>query len=111
MLELLSISVVNYGRDVLAGGPRRRKVPEIPAEQGLVVEDAASGFCGAVVGFEHGNVVLEDRHGKRRVFPLRPAGFHHEGRLVTLRRPAAAARSTTSRSASGSVRVEGMRAR
>jgi len=28
--------------DVLAG-PRRKKVPEVPAEPGLVVEDPASG--------------------------------------------------------------------
>ena len=42
-----------YGRDVLAQ-PRRRgpQVPVVVAERGLVVEDAASGYCGAVVGFE-----------------------------------------------------------
>lgn len=59
-----------YGEDVLAGDWRRRKVtPEVDAEPDLVVEDAESGFCGAVVGFESGAVVLEDRHGKRRNFP------------------------------------------
>ncbi|MEV4728377.1 DUF3097 family protein, partial [Micromonospora humida] len=42
-----------YGEDVLAGDWRRRKVtPEVDAEPDLVVEDADSGFCGAVVGFE-----------------------------------------------------------
>ena len=42
-----------YGEDVLAGNWRRRKViPEVDAEPDLVVEDADSGFCGAVVGFE-----------------------------------------------------------
>ena len=27
-------------------------VPEVPADRDLVVEDAATGFCGAVVGFD-----------------------------------------------------------
>src|SRR5712691_8960157 len=69
-----------YGEDVLktdlrSGRNRRRVVPEVDAEPDLVVEDAESGFCGAVVGFESGAVVLEDRFGKRRNFPLAPAGF------------------------------------
>ncbi|RKT55000.1 DUF3097 domain-containing protein [Saccharothrix australiensis] len=99
----------DYGRDVLAGR-RRRAVPEVAAGPGLVAEDPASGFCGAVVRFEPGGVVLEDRHGRERLFPLRPAGFLVEGRPVTLVRPAAPARGPA-RSASGSVRVEGLRAR
>ena len=69
--------------DVLAG-PRRKKVPEVPAEPGLVVEDPASGYCGAVVKIEYGNVVLEDAKGRHRVFPLAPAGFLLEGKPVTL---------------------------
>ncbi|WP_433274151.1 DUF3097 domain-containing protein [Actinosynnema sp. CS-041913] len=99
----------DYGRDVTAGR-RRRKVPEVAAEPGLVVEDPASGFCGAVVRFEQGRVVLEDRHGRERLFPLRPAGFLVDGAPVTLVRPAATASGPT-RSASGSVKVEGLRAR
>ena len=44
-----------YGHDVLSGDWRRRRVvPEVDAGPDLVVEDAASGFCGAVVGFESG---------------------------------------------------------
>jgi hypothetical protein len=62
-------------------------VPEVDAEPDLVVEDAESGFCGAVVGFESGAVVLEDRFGKRRNFPLLPAAFLLDGAPVTLRRP------------------------
>ncbi|MER5390740.1 DUF3097 domain-containing protein [Saccharopolyspora sp. NPDC002686] len=100
----------DYGKDVLAG-PRRKKVPEIPAEPGLVVEDPASGFCGAVLRVEKGNVVLEDRHGKQRLFPLRPAAFLFEGKPATLVPVPAAVRSKPTRSASGSVRVEGLRAR
>lgn len=101
-----------YGEDVLAGNWRRRKViPEVDAEPGLVVEDADAGFCGAVVGFEFGAVVLEDHHGRRRNFPLEPAAFLLDGRVVTLRRPAAAAAAPKQkRTASGSVAVEGVRA-
>ena len=58
-----------------------RTVPELPAETGLVVEDPASGFCGAVVAADIREVTLEDRHGRRRVFPLVPAGFLVEGVL------------------------------
>ena len=65
-------------------------MPEVDAEPDLVVEDADSGFCGAVVGFEFGAVVLEDRHGRRRNFPLVPAAFLLDGAPVTLRRPARA---------------------
>ncbi len=94
-----------YGEDVLAGNWRRRRVvPEVEAEPDLVVEDAESGFCGAVVGFESGAVVLEDRFGKRRNFPLAPAGFLLDGQPVTLRRPAVAATKPGRRlTASGSI--------
>jgi hypothetical protein len=102
----------DYGRDVLAGPKRRRTVPEVPAEAGLVVEDPESGFCGAVLRVDKDCVVLEDRHGKQRLFPLRPAAFLLEGRPVTLVRPQAPApRPVPDRSASGSVRVTGRRAR
>jgi Protein of unknown function (DUF3097) len=101
-----------YGEDVLAGNWRRRKVvPEVDAEIDLVVEDADSGFCGAVVGFEFGAVVLEDRHGKRRNFPLAPAAFLLDGRPVTLRKPVkGAAPAGHRRTASGSIAVDGVRA-
>jgi hypothetical protein len=99
-----------YPDDVLAGDWRRRPaVPEVDAERDLVVEDADSGFCGAVIGFDLGAVVLEDRHGRRRNFPLSPAAFLLDGRPVTLRKPAGrpvpAARRTT---ASGSLAVAGV---
>ena len=66
----------------------RWKVPIVEAEIGLVVECAESGFCGAVVGFEHGAVTLEDRFGKLRNFPLEPAAFLLDGQVTTLVRPA-----------------------
>ena len=64
-------------------------MPKVEAERGLVVEDSEGRFCGAVVGYEKGAVTLEDRHGKRRVFPLAPAAFLLEGQPVTLIPPAA----------------------
>ncbi|MBB3093715.1 hypothetical protein FHR83_001364 [Actinoplanes campanulatus] len=101
-----------YGEDVLAGDWRRRKVtPEVEAEPDLVVEDADSGFCGAVVGFELGAVVLEDRNGRRRNFPLAPAAFLLDGRPVTLVRPVAGRIKKQRRvTASGSIAVDDVRA-
>ena len=98
-----------FGRD----GSRtvaRRQVPEIPAEPGTVVEDPASGFCGAVVKVDVREVTLEDRKGRRRVFPLRPAAFLFEGVAATLVVPKAAP-AGPARSASGSVAVAGLKAR
>ena len=101
-----------YGSDVLADGQSgrlgrrraRREVPEVEAERGLVVEDSEGRFCGAVVGYEKGAVTLEDRHGKRRVFPLAPAAFLLDGQPVTLVPPAAGpGPARPSRTASGSV--------
>ena len=101
-----------YGEDVLSGNWRRRKVmPGGGRRADLVVEDVDSGFCGAVVGFELGAVVLEDRHGKRRNFPLEPAAFLLDGKTVTLRTAGAAAGAAAAPvTASGSVAVAGVRA-
>jgi len=105
-----------YGSDVLADGQsgragRRRaprEIPKVEAERGLVVEDSEGRFCGAVVSYEKGAVTLEDRHGKRRVFPLAPAAFLLDGQPVTLVPPAPAVAAgpgsgRTPRTASGSV--------
>jgi hypothetical protein len=92
----------------------------VSAEPGLVVEIADASFCGAVValgvatdgGERRATVTLEDRHGKRRVFPLLPAGFLLDGALVTLvpPKPAAAAPAAPTRTASGSIAVPTARA-
>ena len=82
----------------------------------LVVEDAASGWCGAVVRVERmpggETVTLADRRGRLRTFPLGP-GFLLDGAPVVLVRPAAAASRPAGpgRTASGSVAVAGLRAR
>jgi len=100
-----------YGPDVLRRPHRRREVPQLPAEAGLVVEDAASGFCGAVLHFERDSVELQDARGRVRTFPLRPAAFLVDGDPVTLVRPAQQVTAGLTRSASGSVRVARTRAR
>jgi hypothetical protein len=101
-----------YGEDVLKSDWRkRRRVPEVEAERDLVVEDIDSGFCGAVVGFELGAVVLEDRFGKRRNFPLEPAAFLLDGKTVTLRKPASSSAPVgIQRTASGSIAVGNVKA-
>jgi hypothetical protein len=97
----------DYGPDVLAEGWRRASrpgVPAVPAEHGLVVEEAGGGFCGAVVACEKHVVTLEDRFGRQRVFPLTQAAFLLEGKPVTLVRPAAAGPARgPGRTASGSL--------
>src|ERR1700729_3459249 len=113
-----------YGADVLATAGRgadrpgrrgmRREVPQVQAERGLVVADPEGGFCGAVVGYEKGAVTLEDRHGKRRVFPLAPGAFLLDGQPVTLVAPAPAAPAgpaRPARTASGSVAPPASRAK
>ncbi len=99
-----------YGPDVLAPGAtraRRANIPAIAAERGLVVEEAAGGFCGAVVDCEKHVVTLEDRFGKQRVFPLSRGAFLLDGQPVTLVRPAAPVNGQSApggqRTASGSV--------
>jgi hypothetical protein len=87
-------------------------LPRIEAEYGLVVEDSAGDFCGAVVSCEKDAVTLEDRHGRRRLFPLSHA-FLLEGQRVTLVRPAVAAGAAgrPARTASGSVAAPAARAK
>jgi hypothetical protein len=106
-----------YGRDVLSQ-PRRKAgpaTPEVVAERDLVVEDAASGFCGAVVGFERSYdgefVRLEDRRGMTRIFALRPAAFLIDGSPVTLVKPVHKPSTAPTRTASGSVAPTARRAR
>lgn len=107
-----------YSGDIFAGHPRnrRRAVREVAAERGLVAEDAASGYCGAVVGVEKtydGQFVrLEDARGNIRLFAMRPSAFLIDGEPVTLVRPRPSAPSGAQRtSASGSLRLDRARAR
>jgi hypothetical protein len=117
---------VEYGRRVNGRLPSRTAVPppgspaarttlpEVAAEPGLVVEDVETGWVGAVLRTEKSGgvhlVVLEDRRGKLRSFPLGP-GFWIDGAAVRLVPPAAAGPVRATRTASGSVAVHGSRAR
>ena len=89
-----------YGGDVLSVDPHRvgpnairPESVHVPVRRGLVVEDRQTGFVGAVVAAEKSGgrriVVLEDRRGTRRGFPLGP-GFWIDGRPVVLDPPRAA---------------------
>ncbi|MFJ7955090.1 DUF3097 domain-containing protein [Streptomyces sp. NPDC096319] len=100
----------SYNPDLTPPWKRSAPAPEVPADPDLVVEEVATGFCGAVIRCEAGTVTLEDRFGKHRVFPLEPRGFLLEGKVVTLVRPVSGP-SRPTRTASGSVAVPGARAR
>jgi hypothetical protein len=86
-------------------------IPTVEADRGLVVEEATTGWCGAVVECDKEHVSLEDRRGMVRVFPLDRAGFLVDGQTVTLVRPAVRAPKGSGRTASGSVAVQRQRAR
>ena len=89
-----------YGTDILSADPHRAGVyahrpttTDRAADKGLVVEEVGTGWVGAVVRVEKSGgmhvVVLEDRRGRTRTFPL-GAGFWVEGRPVRLVPPAVA---------------------
>lgn len=95
----------------ILGGHQRNRRPQarcVPAKPGLVVEVIATGFVGAVVGFERtydGDFVrLEDRYGTERLFQMRPSAFMIDGETVTLTRYVPPQRQQE-RSNSGSRRV------
>ncbi len=99
-------------RDVLApeNRPQKAVVPKVTAERDMVVEEGLTGFCGAVVAWENGIVVLEDRKLKRRSFPM-GKGFLLEGRPVELVQPAKQAPVRATHTASGSRVAEAARAK
>ena len=102
-----------YGSDVLATDWKnadRKPLPSIEAERDLVVEESASGFCGAVIRVERSMVELEDRFGKTRVFPL-GGGFLIDGEPVSLVVPKRVDGGGRGRTASGSFAVEDAKAR
>lgn len=104
-----------YGPDALSTPARRPASRMVPADVGLVVEEVTTGWVGAVVGVEASGgmrvVVLEDRQGRTRTFPLGP-GFWIDGQPVELIQPVTTTPPVRkARTASGSVAVEGLRAR
>ncbi len=102
-----------YGSDVLARDPhnsRRSRSTDMPIELGMVVEDAQTGYVGAVLSVEYGRMQLEDRQGRRRSFPVGP-GYLVDGKPVILTAPRQPVPTAAARTASGSVAVAGARAR
>ena len=101
-----------YGSDVLSTArraPSKPKPREVLVERDLVLEELDSGFCGAVVRVASGNIELEDRKGKIRVFPL-GSGFLVDGQPVRLK-VAPLAPAGRARTASGSFAAPEARAR
>jgi DUF3097, C-terminal domain/DUF3097, N-terminal domain len=95
-----------YGTDILANNPHRRpRSTAQPVELGMVVEDAQTGYVGAVVRIEYGRMELEDRRGHRKPFPVGP-GYLIDGKPVILTAPKRSAPTAPTRTASGSVAVQ-----
>jgi hypothetical protein len=95
-----------YGADILANDPHRKpRSSQRPVELGMVVEDAQTGYVGAVVRIEYGRMELEDRQGRRKPFPIGP-GYLIDGRPVILGAPQRAAPTAPARTASGSLAVQ-----
>lgn len=101
----------DYGPDVLSVPRTRTRPPVVDAEPEMVVEDISSGFCGAVVVIDRGSVTLEDRHGRRRVFPYAEGAFLLDGKRITLARPRPKSPIRSARTASGSIAAPPSRAR
>ena len=101
-----------YGNDVLAGFSKKAPKVElsvVEATTGLVVEEVASDFVGAVTRIEGRLLELEDRRGARRMFPLGP-GYLVDGVAVALRAPRTK-QTGLLRTASGSIAPTEQRAR
>lgn len=92
-----------------SGRSRLRPQATVEARPGLVIEDVTSGFVGEILDVRRvaGEIlmVLEDRHGQRRRFPLGP-GFWIDGEPVNLVAPSAkSAAIGLELTASGSIRT------
>jgi hypothetical protein len=94
-----------YGTDILANNPHRKpRSTEQSVELGMVVEDAQTGYVGAVVRVEYDRMELEDRRGRRKPFPIGP-GYLIDGKPVILTTPRRKAPMSKARTASGSLAV------
>ncbi|RZU61360.1 DUF3097 domain-containing protein [Zhihengliuella halotolerans] len=95
--------------------PKPKKLRQVSIERGMVLEDVQTGWVGEAVRVEKSGgmlvVALEDRRGRTKSFPV-GFGFLLEGEPVELTAPQRKAPpAAPQRSASGSVRVENLRAR
>ncbi|MEA5455324.1 DUF3097 domain-containing protein [Sinomonas sp. JGH33] len=108
------MSYDQWGPSELAA-PKKSALPDLPIELGMVLEDSQTGWVGAVTRVEKSGGMhifsLEDRRGRSRTFEL-GYGFLLEGRPVRLTPPAPrASDAVPKRTASGSIAVDGSRAR
>ena len=94
-------------------GPARLRAtyPEVTASPGLAVRHRSSGFTGVVVRFEGDGVVVRGGTGLERVLRSAPGAFDVEGRAVTLVRAKAPPAPAPAVTSSGSIAVNGQRAR
>ncbi|GAA4472551.1 DUF3097 domain-containing protein [Enteractinococcus fodinae] len=103
-----------WGPSETVGRPAVTAPKKVAAARGLVVEDATSGFTGAVERIEKSGgvhlVVLAGRRDRRRSFPL-GLGFMIDGQPVELVVPSPARQSAPQRTASGSRAVGTQRAK
>ncbi|QCB97555.1 DUF3097 domain-containing protein [Arthrobacter sp. PAMC25564] len=108
------MSYQNWGPQDLSA-PAKTQLPEVPVERDMVLEEVQTGWVGAVTRVEKSGgmhvVALEDRRGKSRSFQL-GFGFLLDGQPIRLMPPAPRKNPAPAptRTASGSVRVEGQRA-
>lgn len=91
-----------YGTNILAHDPhrdgpyaRRPRSRDVHIELGMILEDVSSGFVGEVLRVEKSGgmhvMELEDRHGRRKTFPL-GGGFWLEGQPINALAPLPATR-------------------
>lgn len=98
--------------DLDGDAPRRRRAPtRVAAEAGLEVEVRGTALHGVVVACDSAIVTIRDRMGRDHRVRLRDGAFDVQGAQVTLVRPRATATAEASRTASGSVAVDGAPAR
>ena len=94
-----------WGPSETVGRPAVTAPKKVAAARGLVVEDATSGFTGAVERIEKSGgvhlVVLAGRRDQRRSFPL-GLGFMIDGQPIELVVPSSDRQSAPQRTASGS---------
>ncbi len=108
------LNIHQWGAQDLSA-PKARELRKVPAAVGLLLEDVQSGWVGEVVRIERSGgmrvLVLEDRRGKTRSFPT-GFGFLLEGEPIEVTGPVQATSApATARTASGSVKVENLKAR
>lgn len=102
-----------WGPGQVSGRKSTTPPKKVAAARGLVVEDATSGFTGAITRVEKSGglhlVVLEDRKGTLRSFPL-GFGFMVDGQAIELVPASGQPKPQQTRTASGSRAVGRQRA-